>query len=143
MSSINPGRTICGDPTKRKSILRSGHFISPCIASRVSIYTTQNVASRIQKKISCRPFGQRKLKFLFTGRNVSYRLTNFDYCLGPQGGSFMAKVVQFHEKGGPEVLKLEEMPLLPVAENDVRFRVHTIGLNRAESMYRKGAYLQD
>jgi len=55
----------------------------------------------------------------------------------------MAKVVQFHEKGGPEVLKLEEMPLLPVAENDVRFRVHTIGLNRAESMYRKGAYLQD
>jgi NADPH:quinone reductase-like Zn-dependent oxidoreductase len=55
----------------------------------------------------------------------------------------MAKIVQFHEKGGPEVLKLEEVTLLPVAENDVRLRVHAIGLNRAESMYRKGAYLQD
>ena len=55
----------------------------------------------------------------------------------------MAKIVQFHEKGGPEVLKLEEVTLLPVAENDVRFRVHAIGLNRAESMYRKGAFLQD
>ena len=55
----------------------------------------------------------------------------------------MAKIVKFHEKGGPEVLKLEEVTLLSVAENDVRFRVHAIGLNRAESMYRKGAYLQD
>jgi len=55
----------------------------------------------------------------------------------------MAKIVQFHEKGGPEVLKLEDVTLSPVAENDVRFRVHAIGLNRAESMYRKGAYLQD
>src|SRR4029077_13615691 len=55
----------------------------------------------------------------------------------------MAKIIQFHEKGGPEVLKLEDVTLSPVAENDVRFRVHAIGLNRAESMYRKGAYLQD
>jgi len=55
----------------------------------------------------------------------------------------MAKIVQFHEKGGPEVLKLEDVTLSPVAENDVRFRVHAIGLNRAEAMYRKGAYLQD
>src|ERR1700755_2802492 len=62
--------------------------------------------------------------------------------LRPQG-EVMAKIVQFHEKGGPEVLKLEEVTLLPVAENDVRFRVHAISLNRAESMYRKGAYLQD
>ena len=55
----------------------------------------------------------------------------------------MAKIVKFHEKGGPEVLTLEEVTLLSVAENDVRFRVHAIGLNRAESMYRKGAHLQD
>ena len=54
----------------------------------------------------------------------------------------MAKIVQFYEKGGPEVLKLEEVTLSPVAENDVRVRVHAIGLNRAESMYRKGAFLQ-
>ena len=49
----------------------------------------------------------------------------------------MAKIVQFHEKGGPEVLKLEEVTLSPVAENDVRFRVHAIGLNRAEYMHRR------
>jgi len=49
----------------------------------------------------------------------------------------MAKIVQFHEKGGPEVLKLEEVMLSPVAENDVPSRVHAIGLNRAESMYRR------
>jgi NADPH:quinone reductase-like Zn-dependent oxidoreductase len=53
-----------------------------------------------------------------------------------------AKIVKFYEKGGPEVLKLEEVTLSPVAENDVRVRVHAIGLNRAESMYRKGAFLQ-
>jgi hypothetical protein len=39
----------------------------------------------------------------------------------------MAKIVQFYENGGPKVLKLKEVTLLPVAENDVRFRVHAIG----------------
>jgi NADPH2:quinone reductase len=45
----------------------------------------------------------------------------------------MAKIVQLYEKGGPEVLKLEEVMLSPVAEDGVRFPVHAIGLNRAES----------
>ena len=49
----------------------------------------------------------------------------------------MAKIVRFHEKGGPEVLQLEEVTLPPVAENDVRLRVLAIGLNRAESTYRR------
>ena len=49
----------------------------------------------------------------------------------------MAKIVQFHEKSGPEVLKLEEVTLSPLTENDVRFRVHAIGLSRTESMYRR------
>jgi hypothetical protein len=33
----------------------------------------------------------------------------------------MAKIVQFHEKGGPDVLKLEEVNLLPVADKDDPF----------------------
>jgi NADPH:quinone reductase-like Zn-dependent oxidoreductase len=35
----------------------------------------------------------------------------------------VAKIVQFHEKGGPEVLELKEVTLSSVTENDVRFRV--------------------
>jgi NADPH:quinone reductase len=53
------------------------------------------------------------------------------------------RLVRFYEKGGPEVLRLEDVALPPVADDDVRFRVCAIGLNRAESMFRKGAYLQD
>lgn len=55
----------------------------------------------------------------------------------------MAKIVRFYEKGGPEVLRIEECALPPVREREVRMRVHAIGLNRAESMFREGAYLQD
>jgi AraC-like DNA-binding protein len=49
----------------------------------------------------------------------------------------MAKMVPLHEMREPEVLKLEDVTLSPVAENDVSFRVHIIGMNRAESMYRR------
>jgi hypothetical protein len=33
----------------------------------------------------------------------------------------VAKIVQFHEKGGPKVLKLKEVTLSSVTEKDVRF----------------------
>ena len=91
-------------------------------------------------------FGSESPSFLVNPlRAVTYRIDKQKENLMASGHreEVMAKVVQFHEKGRPEVLKLEEVTLLPVAENDVRFRVHAIGLNRAESMYRKGAYLQD
>lgn len=52
-----------------------------------------------------------------------------------------AKIVRFHETGGPEVLKLEEMPLPEPGKGEVRLRVHAIGLNRAEVMFRRGQYL--
>jgi NADPH:quinone reductase-like Zn-dependent oxidoreductase len=42
-----------------------------------------------------------------------------------------AKIVRFHEIGGPEVLRIEE----------VRLRVKAIGLNRAEVMFRNDRYL--
>lgn len=53
----------------------------------------------------------------------------------------MAKVVRFHETGDAEVLKIEEQPLPSPAPGEVRLRVHAIGLNRAEVMFRRGRYL--
>lgn len=52
-----------------------------------------------------------------------------------------AKIVRFHETGGPEVLKVEEMAIPEPGKGEVRIRVQAIGLNRAEVMYRKGRYL--
>ena len=49
----------------------------------------------------------------------------------------MAKIAQFHEKGGSGVPKLDEVTLSQVAENDARFRVPAIGLNRAEPVSRR------
>jgi len=51
------------------------------------------------------------------------------------------KIVRFHHTGGPEVLKVEQLPLPEPGKNEVRLRVHAIGLNRAEAMFREGAYL--
>jgi NADPH:quinone reductase-like Zn-dependent oxidoreductase len=53
------------------------------------------------------------------------------------------KIVRFHKTGGPEVLQFDELPLPEPAQGEVRLRVKAIGLNRAESMYRLGQYLED
>ena len=53
----------------------------------------------------------------------------------------MARHVRFHETGGPEVLKIEEVPTPEPKSGEVRIRVHALGLNRAESMYRSGRYV--
>jgi NADPH:quinone reductase-like Zn-dependent oxidoreductase len=55
----------------------------------------------------------------------------------------MARVVRFHEKGGPEVLKLEQLEVPPPGKGEVQIAVKAIGLNRAESMFRRGQYLED
>lgn len=54
----------------------------------------------------------------------------------------MAKVVRFHEFGGPDVLKIEETPLREPGPGEVRLKVKAIGLNRAEVVYREGLYLE-
>jgi len=54
----------------------------------------------------------------------------------------MPKIVRFHETGGPEVLKIEDLPLAEPGKNEVRLKVEAIGLNRAEIMFRKGQYLE-
>jgi NADPH:quinone reductase-like Zn-dependent oxidoreductase len=53
----------------------------------------------------------------------------------------MPKIVRFHQVGGPEVLKLEELPAPQPGKGEVRIKVEAIGLNRAEVMFRSGQYL--
>ena len=54
----------------------------------------------------------------------------------------MAKIVRFYKVGGPEVLKIEDVPSRQPAKNEARLRVQAIGLNRAESMFMHGYYLE-
>ncbi|CAN7493009.1 zinc-dependent alcohol dehydrogenase family protein [Phenylobacterium sp. LjRoot219] len=51
----------------------------------------------------------------------------------------MAKVVRFHEPGGPEVLRIDEVARGAPKAGDVRIRVGAIGLNRVEALFRSGA----
>ncbi len=55
----------------------------------------------------------------------------------------MARVVRFHQTGGPEVLKIEELDVPPPGKGEVQIRIHALGLNRAESMFRSGQYLEE
>ncbi|MDG9884295.1 zinc-dependent alcohol dehydrogenase family protein [Pseudomonas sp. GD04058] len=54
----------------------------------------------------------------------------------------MTRVVRFHEYGDPQVLRIEELPEPQPGPDEVRIRVKAIGLNRAESMFRRGQYLE-
>lgn len=54
----------------------------------------------------------------------------------------MPKIVRFHEVGGPEVLKIEEEPSKQPGKGEVRLRVQAVGLNRAESMFMRGQYIE-
>lgn len=54
----------------------------------------------------------------------------------------MARVVRFHQLGGPEVLKFEDAPSQQPGKGEVRLRVQAVGLNRAESMFYHGQYLE-
>lgn len=53
----------------------------------------------------------------------------------------MPRIVRFHETGGPEVLRLEDLPEDAPGPGDVRIKVEAIGLNNAEMMYRRGQYV--
>ncbi|HEY4234000.1 MAG TPA: zinc-dependent alcohol dehydrogenase family protein [Lacipirellulaceae bacterium] len=55
----------------------------------------------------------------------------------------MARVVRFHQTGGPEVLKIEQTDLKQPGRGEVRIAVKALGLNRAESMFRTGKYLEE
>ena len=53
----------------------------------------------------------------------------------------MPKIVRFHATGGPENLKLEESPTQQPGDGEVRLRVQTMGLNRAEALFVRGLYM--
>lgn len=54
----------------------------------------------------------------------------------------MSRVVRFHAYGDANALRIEDVEISPPASNEVQIAVRAIGLNRAESMFRSGTYLQ-
>src|SRR5260221_4622018 len=45
--------------------------------------------------------------------------------------------------GGTEVLKVEEVEVLPPGPGEIAVQIKAIGLNRAESMFRSGPYVEE
>ena len=56
--------------------------------------------------------------------------------------SQVSKVVVFNHLGGPEVLEIVSLKVPAPAAGEVRIRVKAMGLNRADSMYRRGEYIE-
>ncbi|MFJ3484393.1 zinc-dependent alcohol dehydrogenase family protein [Pseudomonas sp. NPDC090202] len=54
----------------------------------------------------------------------------------------MPRVIAVTEYGGPEVLQFQTVETPVPAADEVLIRVHAIGLNRAESMWRSGSYVE-
>lgn len=54
----------------------------------------------------------------------------------------MSLVVRFHQIGGPEVLQIADEQVTEPGRDEVQIKVHAIGLNRAEVMFRNGQYLE-
>ena len=55
-------------------------------------------------------------------------------------GNGEGRAVRFHEIGGPEVLRLEAVPEPTPGAREVLIHTRALGLNRAESMFRRGEY---
>ncbi|NUT12606.1 MAG: zinc-dependent alcohol dehydrogenase family protein [Nonomuraea sp.] len=54
----------------------------------------------------------------------------------------MTRTVLFHELGGPEVMRLEDVAAGAPGPGEVLVRVEAIGLNRAEALFRSGHYIE-
>ncbi len=52
------------------------------------------------------------------------------------------KVIRFHATGDASVLRFDDLPVSEPGDNELRIKVEAIGLNRAEVMFRNGAYLE-
>jgi NADPH:quinone reductase-like Zn-dependent oxidoreductase len=55
----------------------------------------------------------------------------------------MARIVRFHQYGDASVLKIENVDVPPPDADEVQIEVKSIGLNRAEVMFRTHAYFQE
>ena len=54
----------------------------------------------------------------------------------------MPKAIRFNQVGGPEVLHFEDVPARQPGAGEVLMEVEAVGLNRAESMYYHGMYME-
>lgn len=55
----------------------------------------------------------------------------------------MPRIVQFHRTGDADVLQIENTQVRAPASGEVQIEVKAIGINRAEIMYRTGAYVSE
>jgi NADPH:quinone reductase-like Zn-dependent oxidoreductase len=54
----------------------------------------------------------------------------------------MPKAIRFNQLGGPEVLHFEDLPKRQPGPGEVLLKVEAVGLNRAESLYFHGHYME-
>ncbi len=54
----------------------------------------------------------------------------------------MARSIRFHETGGPEVLRIEDIADPAPGPGEIRIQVKALGLNRAEALMRRGTYIE-
>jgi NADPH:quinone reductase-like Zn-dependent oxidoreductase len=54
----------------------------------------------------------------------------------------MPKAIRFNQLGGPEVLHFEDLPHRQPGPQEVLLKVEAVGLNRGESMYYHGFYME-
>ena len=52
----------------------------------------------------------------------------------------MTKAIRFHQTGGPEVLKLDEVDVGEPGDNQILVRHTSIGLNYIDTYHRSGLY---
>ena len=52
----------------------------------------------------------------------------------------MAKTVRFYETGGPEVLKIEDLPVGEPGPGEVKITHGAVGCNFADTYFRSGYY---
>jgi NADPH:quinone reductase-like Zn-dependent oxidoreductase len=55
----------------------------------------------------------------------------------------MSRIIQFATYGGPEVLEFKDVEVPSPGPGELRIRVKALGLNRAESMWRTGEYIEE
>jgi NADPH:quinone reductase-like Zn-dependent oxidoreductase len=54
-----------------------------------------------------------------------------------------ARVIRFHQTGGPEVLQIDEIELPPLKNNEVLLKMDALSISRADILWREGGYLED
>ena len=52
----------------------------------------------------------------------------------------MAQAIRFHDKGGPEVLKIEDVSVGDPGAGQIRIKHGAIGLNYIDTYHRSGLY---